>query len=113
MSALFMRQVSLCFFSAPMLRPALWVRNLSGLAPEEKKESSASVIKQDGSTWKWNCFRLWETYKADISIDVNKHHNPVKYMDKFAYLTVQALKVPTTLFFQVFHHFNIAYYYKI
>ncbi|KAL5793064.1 hypothetical protein ACOSP7_001658 [Xanthoceras sorbifolium] len=134
MSALFMRQVSPRFFSAPvlnrtaedvstMLRPALCVRNFSGLAPgmpEEKKESSdvkqsnkaidsywgvapSTVTKEDGSAWKWNCFRPWETYNADLSIDVKKHHNPVKFMDKFAYWTVQSLKVPTTLLFQRRH----------
>ncbi|KAK2663601.1 hypothetical protein Ddye_002175 [Dipteronia dyeriana] len=111
--------------STTMLRPTFWVRNLSGLAPagkpEEKKESSdvkqnnkaivssywgispSTVTNEDGSAWKWNCFRPWETYKADLSIDVKKHHNPVKFMDKFAYWTVQALKVPTTLFFQRRH----------
>ncbi|KAK1566907.1 hypothetical protein Q3G72_005903 [Acer saccharum] len=131
MSALFMRQVSPRFFSAPvnrtahvsttMMRPAFWVRNFSGLAPEEKKESSdvkqsnkaivssywgispSTVTNEDGSAWKWNCFRPWETYQADLSIDVKKHHNPVKFMDKFAYWTVQSLKVPVTLFFQRRH----------
>lgn len=63
----------------------------------------ANLTKEDGSPWKWHCFRPWETYKADISIDVEKHHKPVKFMDKFAYWTVQALKIPTHMFFQRKH----------
>lgn len=44
----------------------------------------------------------WETYTADVSIDVTKHHKPENFRDKFAYWTVQSLKYPTHLFFQVF-----------
>lgn len=61
------------------------------------------ISKQDGTPWRWNCFRPWETYSADISIDVKKHHLPVNFMDKFAYWTVQSLKYPTYLFFQRRH----------
>lgn len=61
------------------------------------------ITKEDGSVWPWNCFRPWESYKADTSIDVTKHHNPVNFMDKFAYWTVQAMKYPTYLFFQRRH----------
>lgn len=61
------------------------------------------ISNQDGTPWRWNCFRPWETYTADISIDVKKHHLPVNFMDKFAYWTVQSLKYPTYLFFQRRH----------
>ncbi|KAJ8555248.1 hypothetical protein K7X08_012744 [Anisodus acutangulus] len=61
------------------------------------------ISKQDGTPWRWNCFRPWETYSADISIDVKKHHFPANFMDKFAYSTVQALKFPTYMFFQRRH----------
>ncbi|KAM7510672.1 hypothetical protein LguiB_009547 [Lonicera macranthoides] len=61
------------------------------------------VTKEDGSAWRWNCFRPWDTYKADTSIDIKKHHEPVNFMDKFAFSTVQALKYPTYLFFQRRH----------
>nr|UHK02567.1 mitochondrial alternative oxidase 1a [Ipomoea batatas] len=63
----------------------------------------AKVSKADGSPWRWNCFRPWETYKADVSIDVKKHHVASTFMDKFAYWTVQTLKYPTYLFFQRRH----------
>ncbi|XP_052211457.1 ubiquinol oxidase 2, mitochondrial-like [Diospyros lotus] len=66
-----------------------------GVAPPE-------LTNEDGSPWKWNCFRPWEAYKADMSIDVNKHHQPSNLKDKFACWTVHALKYPTHLFFQVF-----------
>ncbi|KAJ7943954.1 Ubiquinol oxidase [Quillaja saponaria] len=58
------------------------------------------ITKEDGTEWKWNCFRPWETYKADLSIDLKKHHAPVTFMDKLAYWTVKSLRVPTDIFFQ-------------
>ncbi|TMX03911.1 hypothetical protein EJD97_013053 [Solanum chilense] len=58
------------------------------------------VAKEDGTPWKWNCFMPWETYKADLSIDMKKHHEPITLLDKVAYWTVKALRVPTDLFFQ-------------
>ncbi|XP_057964527.1 ubiquinol oxidase 2, mitochondrial-like isoform X2 [Malania oleifera] len=61
------------------------------------------LTKDDGSAWTWNCFRPWETYQADTSIDVKKHHAPTTFTDKFAFWTVQALKYPTHLFFQKRH----------
>lgn len=43
----------------------------------------------------------WETYKADLSIDLKKHHVPVTFLDKLAYWTVKSLRFPTDVFFQV------------
>ncbi|KAF5737411.1 Alternative oxidase 1B [Tripterygium wilfordii] len=60
------------------------------------------VLKEDGTEWKWNCFKPWETYKADLSIDLKKHHVPTTFLDKMAYWTVKSLRWPTDLFFQVF-----------
>ncbi|CAA0838270.1 Ubiquinol oxidase 3- mitochondrial [Striga hermonthica] len=62
-----------------------------------------NIAGEDGSPWRWNCFRPWETYKADTSIDVKKHHEANTIMDKFAFWTVQTLKYPTYLFFQRRH----------
>ncbi|KAJ6703830.1 UBIQUINOL OXIDASE 3 MITOCHONDRIAL [Salix viminalis] len=62
------------------------------------------ITKEDGTAWKWNCFRPWESYTPDVSIDVKKHHKPETTMDKFAYWTVQVLKYPTYLFFQERRH---------
>lgn len=61
------------------------------------------LTKADGSAWKWNCFRPWEAYEADISIDVTKHHKPVTWNDKLAFWIVQALKYPTHFYFQKKH----------
>ncbi|MBA0744632.1 hypothetical protein Gogos_007247 [Gossypium gossypioides] len=58
------------------------------------------VSKEDGSPWKWTCFRPWDTYRADLSIDLKKHHAPVTVLDKMAYWTVKSLRWPTDLFFQ-------------
>ncbi|KAM3397338.1 ubiquinol oxidase 2, mitochondrial [Capsicum galapagoense] len=58
------------------------------------------ATKPDGTEWKWNCFRPWETYQADTSIDLTKHHAPVTFLDKFAYWTVKFLRYPTDIFFQ-------------
>ncbi|XP_075485901.1 ubiquinol oxidase 2, mitochondrial-like [Primulina tabacum] len=60
----------------------------------------AKITKEDGTEWKWNCFRPWETYKSNTSIDLKKHHAPVTWMDKMAFWTVKALRLPTDLFFQ-------------
>ncbi|KDO53143.1 hypothetical protein CISIN_1g019765mg [Citrus sinensis] len=58
------------------------------------------VNKDDGSEWKWNCFRPWEAYEADLSIDLKKHHAPTTFSDKMALWTVKSLRWPTDLFFQ-------------
>ncbi|KAH8492097.1 hypothetical protein H0E87_021618 [Populus deltoides] len=87
---------------------------------EEKKEivsywgvPPSRVTKEDGTEWKWNSFRIdlvlmvcymkmkpWETYSADLSINLTKHHAPVTFSDKMAYWTVKSLRWPTDLFFQ-------------
>lgn len=59
------------------------------------------VKKEDGTPWKWNCFRPWETYQADLTIDLKKHHVPTTFLDKLAYWTVKSLRFPTDVFFQV------------
>ncbi|KFK39524.1 hypothetical protein AALP_AA3G255700 [Arabis alpina] len=58
------------------------------------------ITKEDGTEWKWNCFRPWETYEADLKIDLKKHHVPTTFLDKLAYWTVKSLRLPTDLFFQ-------------
>jgi len=58
------------------------------------------ITKEDGSEWKWTCFRPWETYKSDLSIDLKKHHVPTTFMDKVAYWIVKSLRLPTDIFFQ-------------
>ncbi|XVF01570.1 hypothetical protein REPUB_Repub04eG0100400 [Reevesia pubescens] len=62
--------------------------------------SRPKITKEDGTDWPWNCFMPWETYKADLSIDLEKHHVPKNFTDKFAYRTVKLLRIPTDLFFQ-------------
>ncbi|GAV83135.1 AOX domain-containing protein [Cephalotus follicularis] len=62
--------------------------------------SPSRISKEDGTDWKWNCFRPWETYQADMSIDLKKHHAPITFMDKMAYWTVKSLRLPTDIFFQ-------------
>ncbi|KAF3652529.1 Ubiquinol oxidase 2, mitochondrial [Capsicum annuum] len=42
----------------------------------------------------------WETYQADLSIDLSKHHVPKKFLDKVAYWSVKLLRIPTNLFFK-------------
>ncbi|XP_057965891.1 ubiquinol oxidase 2, mitochondrial-like [Malania oleifera] len=64
-----------------------------GVAPSK-------VTKSDGTEWQWNCFRPWDAYKADMSIDLTKHHVPVTLLDKLAYWTVKSLRFPTDVFFQ-------------
>ncbi|XP_010547653.1 PREDICTED: ubiquinol oxidase 2, mitochondrial [Tarenaya hassleriana] len=59
-----------------------------------------NMTRKDGSDWPWNCFMPWETYGADLSIDMKKHHVPGSFVDKVAYRTVKLLRIPTDLFFQ-------------
>ncbi|OWM65019.1 hypothetical protein CDL15_Pgr028737 [Punica granatum] len=79
---------------------------LAGAGGEEKGIvsywgiSPVKVTKEDGTEWKWNSFRPWETYKADLSIDLKKHHAPLTFLDKLAYWTVKAIRYPTDIFFQ-------------
>ncbi|XAR69203.1 Ubiquinol oxidase [Bertholletia excelsa] len=106
--------------------PAVGLRNSSTLAMDTKErkeekelQSSGSaggpdnkeitsywgitpskVTKEDGTEWRWSCFRPWETYKANISIDLHKHHVPSTFLDKVAYWTVKTLRWPTDIFFQ-------------
>ncbi|XP_022763696.1 ubiquinol oxidase, mitochondrial-like [Durio zibethinus] len=80
-------------------------------ATEEKKGKELSlssywgisrpkITREDGTDWPWNCFMPWETYRADLSIDLKKHHVPKNFVDKFAYRTVKLLRIPVDLFFQ-------------
>ncbi|KAJ4930460.1 hypothetical protein NE237_014249 [Protea cynaroides] len=78
----------------------------AGSGPEEKAIASywgispPKITKEDGTEWKWSCFRPWDTYKANVSIDLKKHHLPTTFLDKVAYWTVKSLRIPTDLFFQ-------------
>ncbi|KAL0387142.1 UNVERIFIED_CONTAM: Ubiquinol oxidase, mitochondrial [Sesamum radiatum] len=62
--------------------------------------SRPKVTREDGTEWPWNCFMPWETYRADVSIDLTKHHVPKTFIDKVAYRTVKLLRIPTDIFFQ-------------
>ncbi|EES12782.1 hypothetical protein BDA96_06G221500 [Sorghum bicolor] len=61
------------------------------------------LVKEDGTEWRWFCFRPWDTYRADTSIDMKKHHEPKALPDKLAYWLVKSLIVPKQLFFQRRH----------
>ncbi|PKA52164.1 Ubiquinol oxidase 1, mitochondrial [Apostasia shenzhenica] len=80
------------------------------------------VTRDDGSDWKWSCFKPGDTYSSDLSINLAKQHAPVTWMDKLARWTVKSLRWPTDVFFQVikinmrithahlnFHTLNINY----
>ncbi|CAM0904635.1 unnamed protein product [Alopecurus aequalis] len=73
---------------------------------EEKEAASywgvapTRLVKEDGTEWKWSCFRPWDAYEADVSIDLTKHHQPTTLGDKVARWTVKAMRWPTDIFFQ-------------
>ncbi|KAK1261337.1 hypothetical protein QJS04_geneDACA008927 [Acorus gramineus] len=78
---------------------------------EDRKKGKAAVVsrwriappqvfKADGTEWKWNCFRPWEAYTANVNIDMEKHHVPNDFMDKFAQWAVKSMRVPVDMFFQ-------------
>lgn len=58
------------------------------------------LVKEDGTEWKWSCFKPWDTYEANVNIDLTKHHEPKTMLDKVAYWTVKSLRLPTDIFFQ-------------
>lgn len=62
--------------------------------------SRPKVAREDGTEWPWNCFMPWETYQADLSIDLSKHHVPKTFLDKVAFRTVKLLRIPTDVFFR-------------
>ncbi|XP_054800840.1 alternative oxidase 3, mitochondrial-like [Prosopis cineraria] len=62
--------------------------------------SRRKIKREDGTEWPWNCFAPWDTYRADVSIDVTKHHVPTTFWDKFAFRTVKFLNVLSHLYFQ-------------
>ncbi|KAG6711098.1 hypothetical protein I3842_05G036400 [Carya illinoinensis] len=62
--------------------------------------SRQKIKREDGTDWPWNCFMPWDSYEADLSIDLKKHHVPKAFLDKFAYRTVKILRIPTDIFFQ-------------
>jgi len=60
----------------------------------------SKLVSKDGVEWRWSCFRPWETYKPNTSIDLTRHHEPKVLLDKLAYWTVKSLRAPTDIFFQ-------------
>ncbi|CAL5358325.1 unnamed protein product [Camellia sinensis] len=107
---------------------AQWRRNMStdaetttAVAEKDRKESAVAeekkgdgevmvssywgisrpkITREDGTEWPWNCFMPWETYRANLSIDLGKHHVPKTFLDKVAFRTVKILRIPTDIFFQ-------------
>ncbi|CAN6199748.1 unnamed protein product [Urochloa humidicola] len=63
-------------------------------------EQSNKLMREDGTEWKWTCFKPWETYTADTSIDLTRHHQPKTLGDKVAYWMVKSMRFPTDVFFQ-------------
>ncbi|KAF3965858.1 hypothetical protein ACB098_07G062700 [Castanea mollissima] len=62
--------------------------------------SGPSIKRPDGTDWPWNCFMPWDSYEADLSIDLTKHHVPKKFLDKVAYRTVKFLRILSDLYFK-------------
>ncbi|KAK7400318.1 hypothetical protein VNO78_11524 [Psophocarpus tetragonolobus] len=62
--------------------------------------SRPRVVREDGTEWPWNCFMPWESYHANLSVDLAKHHVPKNFTDKVAFRTVKLLRIPTDMFFK-------------
>ncbi|KAM5553505.1 alternative oxidase 3, mitochondrial [Rosa sericea] len=65
--------------------------------------TTPKITREDGTEWPWNCFRPWESYQADTSIDLSKHHVPKTFQDKIAFRTVKFLRVLSDLYFKERH----------
>lgn len=59
-----------------------------------------TYAREDGRPWPWRSFRPGETYAADTTIDLKKHHVPTTFSDRVAYRVVKLLRIPTDLLFQ-------------
>ncbi|GAV65365.1 AOX domain-containing protein [Cephalotus follicularis] len=98
--------------AAKTTTPLAEEKSVSEGKTEKKVEESGVVVssywgiprhklaREDGTEWPWNCFMPWDTYRADVTIDMHKHHLPKTFLDKFAYRTVKILRIPTDIFFQ-------------
>ncbi|CAA6673759.1 unnamed protein product [Spirodela intermedia] len=106
--------------SQPSSRMPLWcsaLRTVTTVPPPGKAASAAEggkeqavasywgispskVTKEDGAEWKWTSFRPGDSYSADLSVDLKKHHVPITAIDKIALRTIKILRVPTDIFFQ-------------
>ncbi|KAG5524464.1 hypothetical protein RHGRI_031206 [Rhododendron griersonianum] len=87
--------------------PVMGARNASTVAldakeqKEEEKVGTGSAGGVAGGTGGNDDKAIpWETYKANVEIDLKKHHVPVTFLDKVAFWTVKSLRYPTDLFFQ-------------
>ncbi|KAJ1282553.1 hypothetical protein BS78_03G061300 [Paspalum vaginatum] len=75
---------------------------------EHEKAAAASywgvaptrVFKEDGTQWQWSCFRPWDTYAADVSIDLTRHHEPATFGDRAARQAVKTMRWAADAFFQ-------------
>ncbi|CDJ26408.1 hypothetical protein CFC21_039778 [Triticum aestivum] len=119
-------QLGMHLFSVSCCSPAALgvgtARTAATLKKGEKEAASywgvapARLVKEDGTEWKWPCFRPWDAYEADVSIDLKKqwrtqgvcqkHHRPATLGDKVALWTVKAMRWPTDLFFQSLRRFE-------
>ncbi|KAL6194604.1 hypothetical protein ACLB2K_035686 [Fragaria x ananassa] len=61
------------------------------------------ITREDGTEWPWNCFKPWDTYRADTSIDLSKHHVPKNFQDRVAFRAVKFLRVLSDLYFKERH----------
>ncbi|KAL5562881.1 hypothetical protein UlMin_032628 [Ulmus minor] len=59
---------------------------------EEANKGESSIMVSSY----WGILRS-KTYRADLSIDLSKHHVPKTFIDKFAYRMVKLLRIPTDL----------------
>ncbi|PKI35818.1 hypothetical protein CRG98_043789, partial [Punica granatum] len=96
--------------------PAIRLRNESSLTLGDRAEQSYSCDEKTAegtgsagaggegkgivSYWGVSAAKPWETYEADLSIDLKKHHAPLTFLDKLAFWTVKAMRYPTDIFFQ-------------
>ncbi|KAK3429721.1 hypothetical protein EUGRSUZ_E01213 [Eucalyptus grandis] len=111
--AIGMRRESTLALGEKEARPQQQQQQQQQTAEEEKRAAAggkaiasywgvepSKVTRGDGTEWRWTCFRPTETYKADLSIDLKKHHAPLTFLDKLAFWTVKSMRYPTDIFFQ-------------
>ncbi|KAL4331298.1 hypothetical protein AHAS_Ahas13G0486100 [Arachis hypogaea] len=91
---------------------SFWWRKMSSLPEIKDQHHSEEKKKEDTTTnnnnengvvssyWGITRPKPWDTYRADVSIDVKKHYVPKTFSDKVAFRSVKFLRVLSDLYFK-------------
>ncbi|KAJ7525769.1 hypothetical protein O6H91_17G065300 [Diphasiastrum complanatum] len=102
----FQRSFSVASLAGESAQKPVELEDKSGLIAEKQAGKGSEywgktkhpLVREDGSPWPWNSFRPSDTYEADISIDMKRHHKMDSFVDTMAFWAVRGLRIPTDIF---------------